>query len=122
MIDFNMRISDYDHIEIHREGLRDATKDHKCMASDWLIKLDMALLSFTEKKTIIKARRNGFRIEKGSIYRQNGCRYKGRFYSYKAIPAMHDLCIKYELFDFNVRRIIKEQSNPNHDMNKVGED
>ena len=56
--------------------------------------------TFTELRKIVKARRNGWKIKKGEKYiRQNNVdETSGDFYTYKAIPAIHDICIKNDVY------------------------
>jgi len=77
-----------------------ARKDHRCMASDF-VREDLVnlidCLSFTEKRELVKARRNKWMVKKGERYIRQCLKGDG-IYTFKAIPAMHDICIDHSCY------------------------
>jgi hypothetical protein len=87
-----------------RNSIRIARKRHMCMASDWLCQYEDGFDGFTfaEKRAIVLARRNGWFIQPGEAYVSQACTIDGFVYSFKAIKAIHDICIKYKLYDYDL--------------------
>lgn len=54
-------------------------------------------MTFTERRKIIEARNNDFKIKKGDKYIRQTCKEEGRVYTFIAIPEMHSICIKYKV-------------------------
>ena len=78
-----------------------ARKEHECMACDFILAsgINGFGYSFSELSLIVKAKRKGYKISKGDKYiRQNNV-FDGELYTFKAIPEMHDICVKYELYE-----------------------
>jgi len=82
-----------------RESTHKAKKSYNCMASEWIMGSEVfSDCTFTEKKQIIIASRNKWIINKGDIYYQQVNVWQGDFGVFKAIPAMNDICIKYNIY------------------------
>lgn len=77
-----------------------ARKDHRCDACDWLINAGVTDLglSFGEYREVVKAKRNGWKIKKGQRYFKQVNIYDGEFGVFKGIPAITEICQKYDLF------------------------
>jgi len=81
-----------------------AKKDHYCGASE-LVRENLSYINngdlettFSERRAIIKARNNKWQIKQGeSYYKQNNVA-DGRAYSWRAIPAMHEICNRLDLY------------------------
>lgn len=71
------------------------------MASDWIINgdVDPLRLTFGERRQIVTARRNGWRIKAGERYVRQAVKCCGDFGNFVAIPALHEICLKYDLYD-----------------------
>jgi hypothetical protein len=71
------------------------------MASDWLEHAWPLgdFLSFSEMREVVKAKRNGYRIRKGQQYVKQTGIYEGELVTFKAIPALHDICLRHDLYD-----------------------
>lgn len=88
--------------EIIKQTKPKARKNHYCMASEWLNQcgnLRGLTFTFSEWRAIIKARDNNWEIQKGDIYinqRNVDC---GDIFTFKAIPEIHEICIKYDYYD-----------------------
>lgn len=79
-----------------------ARKQHDCMASEFITNYgDLRGLTFTfpECRAIIKARENNWKIQKGEIYIRQACVMDGEIYTFKAIPEIHKICIKYDYYE-----------------------
>lgn len=51
-----------------------------------------------EIKSILDAQKRNWKIEKGEKYFAQTGVYDGDLYDYKCILAIHDICVKYELY------------------------
>jgi hypothetical protein len=86
-----------------------ARKNYGCDACIWISESDlyrdpwfMADLNFAEKRAIAKAHLNGWRIMKGEKHLQStivSC--DGDLVSWRAIPEIHAICEKYELYEYD---------------------
>lgn len=77
-----------------------ARKNHICNACEWINRdLSNCQMTFSEAKEYVKAMRNGFKIKKGELYVKQFNKDGGDTWTYKAIPAMHAIAIKYDVFD-----------------------
>lgn len=84
---------------IIRESNPVARKRYYCGAADWIINSEIfRTCTFTEKKQIIIASRSGWMINKGDKYYQQVNIFSGDFGVFKAMPALNDICIKYDLY------------------------
>jgi len=62
--------------------------------SDW----DYRDFAMSDLRLIVKARRNGWKIQPGQRYiRQFNSDY-GETWTFRAIPEMHEICRKYDLY------------------------
>lgn len=79
-----------------------ARKDYRCMASEWITNGDLAETvyhcSYAEKRAIVRAKRNGWKIKKGERYLRQCIVWEGRLETFRAIPAMHEICLKQDLY------------------------
>lgn len=86
-------------MEIIRESHPVARKVHICNACEFLREqLRETDFTFNEMRIIVRARRQGWMIQPGQIYLQQILKHGGDFYVFKAIPAIDDLCWKYDLY------------------------
>ena len=82
-----------------------ARKDYPCEASEWLVEDcyyldDIGSLTFSEKKVLVKARRNNWKVKKGDKYirfTQRSC--EGQIFDSKVIPEIHAICLKYDIYE-----------------------
>lgn len=88
-------------IRVLSESTPTARKEHDCMACDFVFShgIDGYGHSFAEKRALVKARKNAFKIKKGKKYIKQNNVLDGEFYTFKAIPEMHDICLKYGLYE-----------------------
>lgn len=79
-----------------------AKKEHDCDACEWLNNSGYTNeedLTPDEWKSYQLAKSNGFKIKKGESYIRQNNKFDGEIYTFKAIPAIHDICIKYDFYD-----------------------
>ena len=78
-----------------------ARKDHNCDSCDWLLESGILYekeLAFAEYRAVVKAKRNGWKIKKGDIYNKQ-VNFYDDIYTFKSIPAIMEICHKYNLFE-----------------------
>jgi len=78
-----------------------ARKKYGCDAADWLLNSEImpSELTFTERKSIVLARRNRWCVYPGERYIKAAQIQCGEFVVFRAIPAIHQLCLKYDLYE-----------------------
>ena len=81
-----------------RERTPVARKDYHCGASEVLLQHGTEVLTFAEKREMVKARRQGYKILKGQRYINQCMSNDGELYTFKAIPSIHGLCLKHDLY------------------------
>ena len=88
-------------IELLSETTQRARKEYGCDASEFLYAnclSDLDGITFTEKKAIANARRNNWKIKPGEEYFKQISKYDGEFCMFRAIPAIDEICRKYDLY------------------------
>lgn len=77
-----------------------AKKDYHCDACAWLLNGGFPEgMKISEWRSIVKAKRNGWKVKVGQKYlRQTGI-YDGDFYCTKSIPEIHEICLKYDVYE-----------------------
>lgn len=78
-----------------------AKKDYECMASLFLDGVGRPDFfdCISDYRAYIKARNNGFKVRKGEKYIRQFCRDSGGdTYTFIAIPEIHEICLKYDLY------------------------
>ena len=87
-------------IQVLSEQTPIAKKQHTCNACEFINESwGDAYFTISELRLIVSARRNGYKIVKGQRYIKQNNVCDGEFYTFKAIPEMHDICLKYDLYD-----------------------
>ena len=81
-----------------------ARKNYGCDACVWLVEgvigygeVDSYDLTFSERRSIVTARKNGWRIMKGEKHSQatiESC--ENELFSWRAITIIHEICKKYD--------------------------
>lgn len=80
-----------------------ARKDYPCDAWGWLSNCDcqeFSTLTFSERKSIVKAKRNSFKIKRGEIMYKCSGRFDGEFTIFRAIPELDAICKKYDIYQY----------------------
>ena len=97
------------------EVKRTATEDLDCDACKWLTAGFTATISSKltkgEKKSIQSAQRNGFKILKGGQYFEYIVEYQGKVFTSNCLIKIHDICIKYNMYNKEVAIRNKVSSN-----------
>ena len=76
-----------------------ARKEYWCDASEYVREsLSQTEFTYAEYREIVKAKRQGWKIKAGQKYVKQVQADGGEIITYRAIPAMNDLCNKYDLF------------------------
>lgn len=79
-----------------------ARKEYDCDASifitECLLPYDTSPLTFTEKRQVVIARRNNYKIQKGQVYIRQFNNQEGQVFTFRAIPEMHAICVRLKLY------------------------
>lgn len=89
-------------IRVIRETNPKANKDHNCEACDWIKDSGIIYekeLTSNELHSITEAKRNNWKIKKGSIYNRQVNICDGDIYTFKSIPEILQICLDHDLFD-----------------------
>ena len=88
-------------IQVIKETNPVARKDHYCDACTYLLEVGYngIGLSFHEYRDIVKAKRNGYKIKKGSKYLNQFNTDGGDCWSFKAIYEIHRICVRLDIYD-----------------------
>ena len=77
-----------------------ARKQHDCCACEMISNGDDPedWMEVDELIAWLKAKEKGFKINQGEQHVYQSGVYSGDFYTYRAIPEIHDICVKYDMF------------------------
>jgi len=75
-----------------------AKKDHVCDACDWLFETELIGFTIAEYRAIVRAKRSRYMIKKGERYLRQVSVCGGDFMVSKAIPEIHEICLRYDLY------------------------
>lgn len=78
-----------------------ARRDYECEASLFLqepIFDIMHELTFAQKRAIVIARSKGWKILKGEVYICQFNKQEGLTFTFRAIPAIHQICVQFKLY------------------------
>ncbi len=80
-----------------------ARKGYFCMAAEQLLNGDFKEVfrccTYAEKKSIVRAKRNQWRIQPGQRYIRQAVVWEGQLGTFRAIPEIHGICTKYNLYE-----------------------
>ena len=78
-----------------------ARKAYHCDACDWIGNYinDGVTFTIADYRQIVKAKRNQWRIQPGQRYIKQFNTDGNDVWTFRAIPEIHDLCVKYDLYD-----------------------
>jgi hypothetical protein len=92
---------------LREENIKKARKDYTCDACNAMFdygSINQVIadckLTVDEIKSITEAGENNFKIKKGNPYYKQINTEDG-FCVFRAIPEIHKICIKYDLYDFD---------------------
>lgn len=91
-------------IAIGKTTYHTAKKDYDCMACEWIDHdlrdiIQSNNFTFTELRAIATAKENNWKILKGQRYGRQAMVSDGEFYLFKFIPEIHEICVKYDLYE-----------------------
>ena len=89
-------------IELIHESTPIARKEYSCNACDFLFEIDFwseLNLTFSDYREIVKARQHNYKILKGERYIRQFNKAEGHTYTFRAIPAIHRICVKLNLYE-----------------------
>lgn len=76
-----------------------ARKPYECQACYWIREAgNWGWLSFAERRIVVKAKQNGWKIQPGETYIYQFLVEGSERWSFRAIPEMHEICEKYDLY------------------------
>jgi hypothetical protein len=75
-----------------------AKKDYVCNACEWLFELESIDFTVAEYEAMAKAKHNKHMIKKGQKYLRQVITCGGDMMIFKAIPEIHSICLKYNLY------------------------
>jgi hypothetical protein len=77
-----------------------AKKDYPCDACEWLLNGGYPEgMTISEWRSIVRAKRNGWKIKAGQKYIKQAGIYEGDFYCTRSIPEIHAICLKYDVYE-----------------------
>lgn len=87
-------------ITVIRESFPVAKKDYPCDGC-WFIResgFEASFFTFEERRHIVKARKEGWKIKAGQkyLYQYNYC--YGQVYPFRSRIEIHKICLKYNLY------------------------
>lgn len=87
-------------ITVLSESTPIARKDHRCIACEWVFDAGHNIEDFSmrEKRLLVKARKNKYKIVKGQKYIRQGNIQDGELYTFKAIPEIHQICLDHDIY------------------------
>jgi len=87
-------------MELIKEANPKARKNHDCDACHWVLHEGINRMGYTrpELRVLSKARKSNWQILKGDKYLRQLNRDIGDLVTFKAIPEVHKICLKYNLY------------------------
>lgn len=85
---------------IRESKIKHAKKEYNCMAAEWIYNCwskNGNPFTFTEWRTIVKAKNNNWKIKMGDSYIKQ-INQGDDFYVFRAIPELHAICLKYDIY------------------------
>lgn len=90
---------------ISHKRIKSARKEHSCDACEYMLNFGTfnefcqnTTLTFAEKRSLVRAKQNKYKIHKGDSYIRQFNSQEGQIYEFKAIPEIHAICIKYDVY------------------------
>lgn len=87
------------------ETKQKARKEYFCNACENILYgdsfenlIESGSLTEVEKQALLKAKENGYKIQKGEVYLRWACINDGTISTCRAIPAIADICTRLELW------------------------
>ena len=88
-------------VTVIHESTPTARKAYRCDACEWIENYinDGVTFTIADYRRIVKARRNGWMIQPGQRYIRQFNTDGNEAWTFRAIPEIAELCVKYELYD-----------------------
>jgi hypothetical protein len=86
---------------IAEQMVKSSRKDYQCQAAYWLHECglnNLPKMNFSEYREIIKAKRQSWKVLKGQSYTKQFIVDGGQSWTFRAIPELHKICLKYEIY------------------------
>lgn len=86
---------------IREQKIQHSQKDRECQACEWISNsIDKwgNPFTFAEWRAIVKAWRSNWMIRKGEPYVLQVLKNSDDFWTFKAIPEIHAICLKYDIY------------------------
>jgi len=87
-------------MQVLKQSYHKARKEYWCMAYEWINNVcdDFSMMTFSERRSIIIARNNKGMIQISQRYMYQFIVDSGDRWSFKAIPELHKICLKYDIY------------------------
>lgn len=86
-------------ITVLNDTMPKARRSYPCDASRYVLEyVNEGMFTIDEYRYIIRAKRNGYMIQPGQKYVKQVAVWNGDFGVFRAIPEMHDIAWKYDLY------------------------
>lgn len=78
-----------------------AKKQHECSACEFILGAGVNGYGYTfsELRLIAKAKKQGYKIQIGQRYLKQNNVCDGEFYTFKAMPEMHQICLDHDHYE-----------------------
>jgi hypothetical protein len=89
--------------DFYNNTLQVAKKDYTCDGCVWINQnlCDfIGELTFTEKRELVRARKNKYKIIKGQTYIKTKGMWEGEFSVFRAIPTINQICHNHNIYQF----------------------
>jgi hypothetical protein len=87
---------------IQNTKVKSARKEYRCDASDFLRdgldNIDPGILTFAERRAIVRARQDYWKIKKGQPYTYQFSKYDGDPFVFRARTEIHELCLNHDFY------------------------
>jgi hypothetical protein len=89
-------------IVIQSTKVKSARKEYSCEAcyflQDGLDSIDPGKLTFAERRAIVRARQDNWKIKKGQPYTYQFNKYDGDPFVFRGREDIHAICVKYDFY------------------------
>ena len=90
---------------ISETKVNSAKKNYDCQSCEAILEFgsfnqfcEQFKLTFLEKRTLILAKENNYKILKGESYNKQFNKMDNQTYTFRSIPAIHEICCKYDVY------------------------
>ncbi|WP_188051726.1 hypothetical protein [Flavobacterium sp. GP15] len=86
-------------------NIKKSQKDYHCNGCETILEggsfnqfCENVKLTFSEKRALVLAKENNYKIIKGNGYLKQFNKQDGETYVFRSIPEIHKICCKYDLY------------------------